>query len=610
MLEFYRKQAYIQNTPAKLFNKPPTLPFKQDRKTCPVDGNPLHVLNTKTRIIKTIGIGSFIGHHTIRYCPEHPDIGPFQSADLSKIVPPDSNFSYSVIVAIGNLRFSKKRQVQEIQQTMMERHSIEISNSEIEMLINRFIYYLAAVHQKDNSLIREYIRTQGGYILHLDATCKGDSPKLVSSMDAVSDFVLYSAKVKSENKDDLVKFLKEIEQRFGAPLAVMSDMGKGIEAAVKEVFGDVPHYICHFHFLKASGVMLFSKENKELFNTLSNAGISGYLKTKRRELRKKFGDTPIAEIENFFEKLEKHKKARFCQEMTTYYFLLWILDYASDGDSYGFPFDQSHLYFFLRLKEAYIMIEQIFKIHPGNRKKDRLLWNLYNKIKLVVEDSSTETLVERFKIKVAVFSDLREAFGTAQKSVTNGQSKRKQTTSVQELQRIKKAVEAFIKDLKKKSIKMNDKQITSAFYRLIDKVEEYGERLFTDPMIVLIGDREKIIIIQRTNNILEHHFMVFNYGCRRIHGNHSVRRNLENIPEQFPLVENLKNPNYVELIFGEKGKLAEKFAEVDIKVIRKMESDQKRRKQIYSSRKIKKTIRAKDFKMKLIGAFEKTSSQK
>jgi len=84
-----------------------------------------------------------------------------------------------VNVEIGKLRFLQSRQVAEIQLMLLERHSIEISTSEIEILINRFLFYLAAVHQENNHLIKEYIKMQGGYILHIDATCKGDSPKLV-----------------------------------------------------------------------------------------------------------------------------------------------------------------------------------------------------------------------------------------------------------------------------------------------------------------------------------------------------------------------------------------------------------------------------------------------
>ena len=65
---------------------------------------------------------------------------------------------------------------------------------------------------------------------------KGDSPKLVSSIDPVSGFVLYSAKIKSENKDDLKGFLEEIKKRLGVPLDVVSDMAEAIKSAVNSVF--------------------------------------------------------------------------------------------------------------------------------------------------------------------------------------------------------------------------------------------------------------------------------------------------------------------------------------------------------------------------------------
>jgi len=170
---------------------------------------------------------------------------------------------------------------------------------------------------------------QGGYILHLDATCEGDSPKLVLSIDSVSDFVLYSAKVKSENRDDLVGFLEEIKKRFASPHAVGSDMGKGIEAAVKKVFGNIAHFICHFHFLKAIGLMLFEKEHIALRNALSKAGVSGSLKTMRGKMGKKFGEISIEEIENFLMQPAKFGKIPVASELSTYYLILWILDHAS-----------------------------------------------------------------------------------------------------------------------------------------------------------------------------------------------------------------------------------------------------------------------------------------
>jgi len=578
--------------------------FRPEQEVCPVDNHPLHVLYTKTRTIKATGIGAFNAHYTVLYCHEHPELGTWKSSDLPKIVPPDSNVSYSVTVDVGKLRFLESRQVSEIQLILLERHSIEISTSETERLINRFIFYLAAVHQENNDLIKKYIKMQGGYILHIDATCEGDSPKLVLSLDSVSGFVLYSAKVKSENKDDLIGFLQEIKNRIGPPHAVVSDMSEGIKGAVKAVFGDIPHFICHFHFLKVIGLMLFEKENTALRKALSKAGVSGSLKTMRGNLDKKFNKLSISEIEHFLMEPEKFGKTRIGSELTTYYLVLSILDHGADGDGYFFPFDQRYLNFYQRLEDAYITIKGVPDFYSSKTKDDRIVWKLYHTIKDIVEDPSLKKIVEQYEAKLAVFSELREAFGTTPKSVNNGLTKMKEVTTYKEHRKIKNDVQKLLKTIAKNNKKEQDKNVRDLFQKMINKINKYGERLFVDPLVVEVNDEKRTFFIHRTNNIVEQLFRWLNYGFRRIHGNHSIRRNLENIPEQLPLVENLKNPNYIKLIFGEEKNIAEKFSEIDVKIIRKMEKNHYPKKKIYASRKIKKTLRSPDFKKLLLSAFQ------
>jgi hypothetical protein len=184
----------------------------------------------------------------------------------------------------------------------------------------------------------------------------------------------------------------------------------------------------------------------------------------------------------------------------------------------------------------------------------------------------------------------------------------KETGTHKELKTIKRAVANFKTDLRQKIKTTDDKSLSKSFKKILDKLKENGKRLFSDPMTVYVNGEKRIIFILRTNNILEQHFRRFNYWCRRIHGNHSVRRNLENIPEQFPMVENLKNPNYVQLIFGDETKIAEKFAKVDKKIITEMKNKLQTKQKLYASNKIKKTIRNPDFKKLLIDSFASAAS--
>jgi len=65
------------------------------------------------------------------------------------IVPADSNFAFNVLVEVGKLRFNENRQVAEIQLILLQKHAIKISTSEVEVLINNFLFYLTAVHQQN-----------------------------------------------------------------------------------------------------------------------------------------------------------------------------------------------------------------------------------------------------------------------------------------------------------------------------------------------------------------------------------------------------------------------------------------------------------------------------
>jgi hypothetical protein len=603
-LYFYQQQAEAQIAPGKLFEKIPTLKFRAEQKNCPVDTEPLHVLKTGERTIKSIGIGSFKAHHTVLYCNHHPELGCWCSDELAQLAPDNSNVAYNVIVAVGKLRFMENRQVAEIQQILFNKHDVTLSISEIEILIAKFIFYVAAVHQQSIHLIKEQIKAQGGYILHVDATCDGDSPKLVSSVDSVSGFVLYSAKISSENKDEIAAFLRQINLYFGSPHAVVSDMSKAIQAAVVEVFGDIPHYICHFHFLAAIGKLLFEKEHTALRNALSQVGISGKLKAIRRNMSKNFAALAIENIAAYLAAPDKLGTTTEATEMLVYYLILWILDHASDGNGYGFPFDQRYLNFYERLQAAQTLLNEVKTYYATTADNDAMVWKLYHLIQTIVADSALKSTVALFKTKLSVFSQLRQSLAVALESTSNGLRQNSETASCQQLKKIKTAVESFMRSLEQQIKQTKEKPLRASFISVKERIFLYWDRLFADPFMVEVNGEKKMFFIHRTNNIMELQFRLFAYSYRRVHGNRSIRRNLENIPEYLPLVANLKNPAYVKLVFLNESNMAKKFSEIDVETIRTMATKHySNKKNLVSNKTKRKVLRQAQFKNQLKIAF-------
>jgi hypothetical protein len=134
-------------------------------------------------------IGHFIAHETQGYCPRCADRPIFRSEELHQLVPPRAQYGYDVMEFVGQAMFLRCRNVIEIRRELSERN-IRISKREIGYLGQRFIVYLALAHEQNQAKIKQFMNAQGGYILHLDGTCEGDSPHLMSSIDALSKIVL------------------------------------------------------------------------------------------------------------------------------------------------------------------------------------------------------------------------------------------------------------------------------------------------------------------------------------------------------------------------------------------------------------------------------------
>ena len=163
------------------------------------------------------------------------------------------------MVYVGRALFIHCRTEQQIIEEL-RRKNISISPREIGYLGRKFIIYLAIAHRHSRQRLKQVMALRGGYILHIDGTCEGDSPHLFTGIDGIAQIVLDNIKLPSEKAELLIPFFRQIRQQYGDPIALVHDMGKGILSAVNTVFKGIPDFICHFHFLRDIGKDLFDKD--------------------------------------------------------------------------------------------------------------------------------------------------------------------------------------------------------------------------------------------------------------------------------------------------------------------------------------------------------------
>lgn len=269
-----------------LFPQIPTIHFYPGFKICPLCGSKLHIQKTSMKTIVTMHIGAFRAKEIIFQCPH--DQTTFTSKQLRALAPTKCTFGFDVIEYVGKALFVRCRNEREVIQELAK-VNIHISERQISNLGRKFIIYLALAHRESKELLRSSMSKRGGYILHIDGTCEGDSPHLFCGLDGISELVLDNIKIPSENKDVLVPFLRRMKEQYGNPIALVHDMGVGILAAIEEVFPGLLDFICHFHFLRDIGKDLLLEDYQSIIKCLRKHNIRSLLRQKAKHFEKKIG---------------------------------------------------------------------------------------------------------------------------------------------------------------------------------------------------------------------------------------------------------------------------------------------------------------------------------
>ena len=185
------------------------------------------------KTVVTMDIGTFRAKETVLLCLQ--DLTVFPSEALRMLVPAGGTFGFDIIVEVGLALFVRCRNNQEVMQELAARN-VFVSEREISYLGRKFIIYLALAHRENWLRLRDMMARNGGYILHVDGTCEGDSPNLFCGLDEISELILDTIKIPSEKKVLLVPFFQRIKEQYGKPVALVHDMGRGILSAVEVVF--------------------------------------------------------------------------------------------------------------------------------------------------------------------------------------------------------------------------------------------------------------------------------------------------------------------------------------------------------------------------------------
>jgi hypothetical protein len=567
-----------------MFQDKPTIYFYPQDNGC--RQGDLKVLKSRKKTVVTLDIGPFCAKETILI--DSSDGTVYHSQQLRSLTPYRCTYGYDVLVCVGYGLFVHSHSEQQIIEQLAHKN-VSISQREIGFLGRKFIAYLAIAHQQSRQRLKQFMSVKGGYILHLDGTCEGNSPHLFTGMDGIAKIVLDNIKLPSEKAERLIPFLTNIKQQYGNPIALVHDMGQGILSAVKAVFKDIPDFICHFHFLRDIGKDLYGKEYAKIRTRLQKHKIRGLLRKKANALEKLIGDDTQA-VSRLLEGIDKGRiDPSFLNDMpaiSSYAMIHWVLDTSAQLEGYGFPFDCPHMIFYQRLKVLHGLVNT-----AGKLQFDKRFFSLWRPLTKIIEDQQLKRAAVQMEKKVKVFKKLRKAL-----SITVSESKKGLNDDGQEadIKSIAEKVKIFREEI------MADEKLCQkkSYKKMIEQIDKYWDKLFADPITVDTPTGQITIQPQRTNNILERFFRDLKRRNRKKSGTISLNKTLKSILADTPLVKNLDNPEYMKIILGGSYTLEERFEKIDsYMVTKRLKMEQKKYERI--SPEMKKIVKHPDLPDKL-----------
>ena len=531
---------------------------------------------------RTIEHGTFEVLETVWECAakcHHPSgaLVTQRAESLAKRIMPNRVVGYDVMVFVGLQRFIHHCQREDIREALLNERGVSLSSGEVSELTKLFLGYLRTLHESRSKEFRSALESDGGWPLHIDATGEDGRGTLFVALAGWRRWVLGAWKLPTERSDAITPKLKTVTRQFGAPCAVMRDLGRAVTKAadelVEELDQEIPVLACHLHFLKDIGKDLLDSEHGKLRELFRHFKVRPGLRALARDLGLKLGE----EIEEARDGLKAwqdddengHTISGGQDGIATVRAIAqWVLDYKADSTGLDFPFDRPFLDLYDRCVLAHRATTEYLREAPEDRRVYKTLQRLKSILYPVVVDVPFAQVAKRLRSRSELFDEWREALRLVPKEsdrVSNPSSQPLEQ-AMKELRDIQESVEQFYISLENRRPNRGPAQDTrSAIDLIIQHLETHHEFLWGHDIRLPAEVGGGIRLVDRTNNILESFFRSMKHGERRRSGRKILTQDFEHLPSEAALACNLNRPDYVAILCGSLDRLADAFAELDAK---------------------------------------------
>lgn len=229
---------------------------------CPLCGETMwaayHNYRTITTLDDVVHLTLQIRRCLNRACPQFRQ--PYRPEAEGRLALPKHEFGLDVIACVGTLRYAQHRSLPEIHEHLRHR-GVAVAPRTITHLLERYDELLT-LSLTDTTRLQRITQAQGRVILALDGLQPDVGHEVLWGLrDCLSGAVLLARSLLSATQPDLAVLLRTVQQTVPVPIVgIVSDGQLSIRGAVAEVFPDVPHQLCHFHYLREAAKPLYDAD--------------------------------------------------------------------------------------------------------------------------------------------------------------------------------------------------------------------------------------------------------------------------------------------------------------------------------------------------------------
>jgi len=523
-------------------------------------GKKLFVQKTANRTVVSLNFSKFQAREVIRERIEDGKRLTFHSPRLKSVVPSGARYAYDLIAFVGIKSYQEGRKLKPIQEEISNRYGVaSIPISSLYDLQRKFLFYLGEVHRQAAPRLKDYLRQRGHNTWLIDGTIEPGSPVFFGVKEAYDGIFLGGAKIPTENDRDIANCLIKVANFYGVPDETLHDLSERMSNGCEIAFPGKPHRVCHYHLVRDIGEGLYEVPQQMLNKRLRAMKLQHNLKDQRSNqtqwLQKAVKEKQMPLI---LKDLLKGKQInyRWTKGLGREALLAlhgWMLDYPSDGNRQGFPFDPYHLYLHRRVLIVYDAAQRLLSSETAKKDLPKTFLTFSSKLENYLSDPLIIEATELYEKAFDIFERLRATLRLGAKGsnpmheLYELQSDEQNEVS-ESLEEIKKQFDESKRDCS------NPKEI-----KLYDIVKVHLEKYEPYLFPAKANGAEKYQIVRTTNGI-ESHWSQGKRVRRQTHGRSKLTRDFHALPLEYMLIPNLNNARYIEIVLGSLEQLPEKMA--------------------------------------------------